>query len=60
VLASPFPTYAIIGPRTVDELLRSVGALELELNEDERRWLDLEIDDVAFSVSAHYPRLAGR
>ena len=29
VLAQPFPTYPIIGPRTVDELLRSVGALEI-------------------------------
>jgi aryl-alcohol dehydrogenase-like predicted oxidoreductase len=46
VLGQPFPTYAIIGPRTVDELLRSVGALEIELTQEERRWLNLEIDSV--------------
>jgi len=45
VLRQPFPTYAIIGPRTVDELLRSVAALEIELTEEERRWLNLEIDN---------------
>jgi 1-deoxyxylulose-5-phosphate synthase len=44
VLAQPFPTYAIIGPRTVDELLRSVSALEIELTEEDRRWLSLEAD----------------
>ena len=44
VLAQPFPAYPIIGPRTVDELLRSVGALEIELTPEERRWLNLETD----------------
>lgn len=47
VVSRPFPTYAIIGPRTVDELRRCVAALELELTEDELRWLDLEEDSVA-------------
>ena len=46
VLGQPFPTYAIIGPRTVDELLRSVAALEIELTQEEQRWLDLETDNV--------------
>lgn len=46
VLAHPFPTYAIIGPRTVDELLRSVAALEIELTPEEWRWLNLETDSV--------------
>ena len=46
VLAQPFPTYAIIGPRTVDELLRSVAALEIQLTEEDRRWLSLEADTV--------------
>ncbi|MCA1682645.1 MAG: aldo/keto reductase [Actinobacteria bacterium] len=41
VLGQPFPTHAIIGPRTVDELRRSVGALEIELTDEERLWLDL-------------------
>jgi len=46
VLGQPFPTYAIIGPRTVDELLRSSAALEIELTQPERRWLNLETDSV--------------
>ena len=46
VLAQPFPAYAIIGPRTVDELLRSVAALEIELTPEDRRWLNLETDSV--------------
>ena len=41
LLAQPFPTHAIIGPLTVEELLGSVAALEIELTDDERRWLDL-------------------
>lgn len=46
VLQQPFPTYAIIGPRTVDELHGSVAALEIELTREEWRWLDLETDSV--------------
>ncbi len=46
VLAQPFPTYAIIGPRTVDELHRSVAALEIELTPEERGWLNLENESV--------------
>ncbi len=41
VLHQPFPTFAIIGPRTVDQLRDSVAALDVELTEDECRWLDL-------------------
>jgi 1-deoxyxylulose-5-phosphate synthase len=44
VLHQPFPTYAIIGPRTPAELLDSVGALGVELTTEEARWLDLEED----------------
>lgn len=42
VLHQPFPIYAVIGPETVDELHDSVDALELELTDDQARWLDLE------------------
>ncbi len=42
VLTQAFPTYAIIGPRTVAELRESVEALDLELSPDDIRWLDLE------------------
>jgi aryl-alcohol dehydrogenase-like predicted oxidoreductase len=41
VLHREFPTYGLIGPRNVDELHESVGALELELTPDQVRWLDL-------------------
>ena len=41
VLHQPFPTFAVIGPRTVDQLRDSVAALDVELTEDECRWLDL-------------------
>jgi len=42
VLHQPFPTYALIGPRSVAELRESVAALELALTPAESRWLDLE------------------
>lgn len=42
VLHQPFPTYAIIGPRSVDELRASVAATDVELTPEEVRWLDLE------------------
>lgn len=41
VLRQPFPIFAVIGPATVDELHDSVRALELELTDDQVRWLDL-------------------
>jgi aryl-alcohol dehydrogenase-like predicted oxidoreductase len=41
VLAQPYPVYAVIGPRTVEQLHEAVGALELSLADDELRWLDL-------------------
>lgn len=42
VLHQLFPTYALIGPRTVEELHDCLHALELELTADEVRWLNLE------------------
>ncbi|MBD0289851.1 MAG: aldo/keto reductase [Thermoleophilia bacterium] len=42
VLHQAFPTWALVGPRTVEELRRSVAALDLTLSEEETRWLDLE------------------
>jgi aryl-alcohol dehydrogenase-like predicted oxidoreductase len=44
VLHQPFPTYALIGPRSVAELRESVVALDLALTPAESRWLDLEGD----------------
>ena len=42
VLHQPFPTYALVGPRSVTELRESVAALDLDLTPAESRWLDLE------------------
>lgn len=41
VLDQPFPTWALVGPRTVRELRESVAALEISLTAEEHRWLDL-------------------
>jgi len=43
VLHQPFPTFPIIGPRTLRELLTSLPALGLRLTADELRWLNLEV-----------------
>ncbi|MBM4044202.1 MAG: oxidoreductase, partial [Planctomycetes bacterium] len=42
VLNQPFPTYALIGPRTLTELSTSLPALDIELTPDELRRLNLE------------------
>ena len=42
VLHQPFPTYAIVGPRTVEELDSSVAALDIVLSDDDVLWLNLE------------------
>ena len=44
VLAQPFPVFALIGPRVLAETRDSLSALEVELTERERRWLNLETD----------------
>jgi 1-deoxyxylulose-5-phosphate synthase len=45
VLHQPFPTYAIIGPRSRAELHDSVAGLDVELAPDEARWLNLDEED---------------
>jgi len=42
VLCQPFPTFALIGPRTLAETRTSWPALEVELTPKEVRWLNLE------------------
>lgn len=39
VLNQPFPTWAVIGARTIDQLEESVAAADLELSSDQVRWL---------------------
>jgi aryl-alcohol dehydrogenase-like predicted oxidoreductase len=41
VLTQPYPVYAVIGPRTVEQLREAIGALDVELAPDEAHWLDL-------------------
>ncbi|MBP3961905.1 aldo/keto reductase [Paenibacillus lignilyticus] len=47
VLNRPFPTGAIIGPRSDAELMDSVKAMEIELTESEQEWLDLKREELA-------------
>ena len=42
VLAQPFPTFALIGPRTLAETRSAARGLEVELTTEEVRWLNLE------------------
>lgn len=42
VLAQPFPTFALIGPRLLEETRTSMPGLTVELSEQEVKWLNLE------------------
>ena len=42
VLAQPFPTFPLIGPRTLSETRTSLPGLTVDLTPDEVRWLNLE------------------
>lgn len=42
VLAQPFPTFALIGPRTLEETRTSMPGLTVELTEQDVKWLNLE------------------
>ncbi len=42
VLCQPFPTFALIGPRTLAETRTTWPALDVELTPEEVRWLNLE------------------
>jgi predicted dehydrogenase/aryl-alcohol dehydrogenase-like predicted oxidoreductase len=42
VLAQPFPTFPLIGPRSLSESRTSLAALDISLAPDELRWLNLE------------------
>lgn len=44
VLCQPFPTFPLIGPRALIETDVSMRALAVELEPDQLRWLDLELD----------------
>ena len=40
VLAQPFPSVPLIGPRTLDELDDSLKALDIKLTPDDVAWLE--------------------
>ncbi|MES2201883.1 MAG: aldo/keto reductase [candidate division FCPU426 bacterium] len=42
VLAQPFPTFPLIGPRVLSETRSSMGALDVDLSPEDLRWLNLE------------------
>jgi predicted dehydrogenase/aryl-alcohol dehydrogenase-like predicted oxidoreductase len=44
VLAQPFPSLALIGPRSPGEIVSSLPALSVRLSEAETAWLNLERD----------------
>ncbi|HEY3284267.1 MAG TPA: aldo/keto reductase, partial [Armatimonadota bacterium] len=41
VLCQPFPTFALIGPRSLEETRTAMPALDVELTPEEMAWLDL-------------------
>jgi predicted dehydrogenase/aryl-alcohol dehydrogenase-like predicted oxidoreductase len=42
VLCQPFPAFALIGPRSIEETRTSADGMDVELTEDEMKWLNLE------------------
>ena len=44
VLAQPFASFAVIGPRSPGELVSTLPALDISLSEKDVAWLNLEID----------------
>ena len=42
VLHQPFPTFAVIGPRTIAQMIASCESLKVELTPKEMAWLNLE------------------
>jgi aryl-alcohol dehydrogenase-like predicted oxidoreductase len=45
VLAQAFPSYALFGPRTAEEVDGSLAAVDVKLTPAEVSWLNLEVDD---------------
>lgn len=44
VLNQPFPSFALIGPRSIEELTDTIVGAELELTPDQLAWLNLKRD----------------
>lgn len=52
VLHQPLNLYALIGPATVDELDNSLGALDVQLSDDELAWLNLQKEAAPIAAPA--------
>ncbi|ROU00163.1 aldo/keto reductase [Histidinibacterium lentulum] len=52
VLYQPFPSFALIGPRSPGELASTLPALTLGLSPEERAWLNLETDSAPAALVA--------
>ena len=51
-----FPSFALIGPRTIDELVSSLKNLEVELSDEKRRYdLESQIDDLLDDILSTIP-----
>jgi aryl-alcohol dehydrogenase-like predicted oxidoreductase len=46
VLGQPFPTFPLIGPRTLEETRSSLAALDIQLTDGQMKWLNLEQDSM--------------
>jgi aryl-alcohol dehydrogenase-like predicted oxidoreductase len=44
VLSQSFPSFALIGPRTIEEMDSSLAAADVELSMQDVAWLNLEVD----------------
>ena len=44
VLQQSFPSFALIGPQSIDELREGFPAMDIELTQEELLWLNLERD----------------
>lgn len=42
VLSQPFPTFALVGPQTIEEMRTSALGLDVTLTPEEMRWLNLD------------------
>jgi len=42
VLCQPFPTFALVGPRVLQETRVALQGLDVQLSPEELRWLNLE------------------
>lgn len=46
VLSQPFPSFSLVGPRTMEEFHSTLGGLRVNLSQQECRWLNLLIDEL--------------